>query len=151
EVLWVDRYGNCQINIGPDEIDGWGDRIRLRWTRPRPGTRVAVRARAFDDLEAGQVGLVTDSYGLLAVTLARGSAADLLDLAAGEEITLAPVSAGGEGDAGAPPGGEARTDVAVDAPIGGRGDPASGDPARGDQTPGDPPRPDPGRPGDPVA
>ena len=25
EVLWVDRYGNCQLNVDPDEVEGWGD------------------------------------------------------------------------------------------------------------------------------
>ena len=24
EVLWVDHFGNCQLNVGPDEIAGWG-------------------------------------------------------------------------------------------------------------------------------
>ncbi|HEX6237021.1 MAG TPA: SAM-dependent chlorinase/fluorinase [Acidimicrobiales bacterium] len=135
EILWVDRYGNCQVNIGPDEIDGWGDRIRLRWTRPRPGTRTAVRARAFADLEGGQVGLVTDSYGLLAVALARGSAADLLDVAAGDEITLAPVSADGGDDAGVPPGAEARTGTGTRGPTGEPGGAAPGGPTPGRASP----------------
>ena len=30
EVLWVDRFGNAQLNLGADDIDGWGDRVRLR-------------------------------------------------------------------------------------------------------------------------
>ena len=29
EVLWVDRFGNCQLNIGPDDVAGWGERIAL--------------------------------------------------------------------------------------------------------------------------
>jgi S-adenosyl-L-methionine hydrolase (adenosine-forming) len=100
EVLWVDRYGNCQLNIGPDEVAGWGERLRLRWTRPSPGSRTAVRAGAFADLAVGQVGLVTDSYGLLAVTLPRGSAADLLDIVAGDEIALVPLTDDGDGGTG---------------------------------------------------
>lgn len=138
EVLWVDRYGNCQVNIGPDEIDGWGDRVRLRWTRPRPGTRTAVRAQAFDDLAAGQVGLVTDSYGMLAVALARGSAADLLDLAAGDEITLAPVRADGEEDAGAPPDHEAGTSTGTGGPTDDAGGPSTGGPSTGEPSTGGP-------------
>ncbi len=27
EVLWVDRFGNVQLNVDPDELEGWGDRI----------------------------------------------------------------------------------------------------------------------------
>jgi S-adenosyl-L-methionine hydrolase (adenosine-forming) len=91
EVLWVDRYGNCQVNVDPDEIAGWGDRVQLRWTRPQPGVRTARRSHAYDDLAPGQVGLVVDSYGLLAVSVSRGSAAEALGLAAGDELTLAPL------------------------------------------------------------
>jgi S-adenosylmethionine hydrolase len=88
EVLWVDRFGNCQLNVDPDEVDAWGDRIQLRWVRPKEGSRTATRVRVYDDLATGQVGLAVDSYGLLAVVTARGSAADTLGLAAGDEIHL---------------------------------------------------------------
>jgi S-adenosylmethionine hydrolase len=101
EVLWVDRYGNCQLNIDPDQIASWGDRVRLRWTRPPAGaavgagqaedTRTARRVRSFDELGSGQVGLVVDSYGLLAVALSRASAADALQIAAGDELALVPL------------------------------------------------------------
>jgi hypothetical protein len=91
QVFWVDRYGNCQLNIDPAQIAGWGDRVQVRWSRPQPGSRTARRADAFEDLGDGQVGLVTDSYGLLAIAVARGSAADTLDLAAGDEIVLVPL------------------------------------------------------------
>ena len=91
EILWVDRYGNCQLNVDPDEVAGWGDRIQLRWRRPREGVRTARRAAAYDELEAGQVGLITDSYGLLAVSVTRGSAAEMLGLEAGDELALVPL------------------------------------------------------------
>jgi S-adenosylmethionine hydrolase len=73
EVLWVDRYGNCQLNVDPDEVEDWGDRIQVRWVRPKEGSRTATRVRAYDDLAPGQVGLAVDSYGLLAVVVGRGS------------------------------------------------------------------------------
>ncbi len=25
DVLWVDRYGNCQLNVGPDDLAPWGE------------------------------------------------------------------------------------------------------------------------------
>lgn len=88
EVLWVDRYGNCQVNIDPERIADWGERVQITWSGLRPGVRTAQRAPAFDNLRREQVGLIVDSYGLLAIVVARGSAADLLGLAAGDEITL---------------------------------------------------------------
>lgn len=91
QVFWVDRYGNCQLNIDPAQLDGWGDRVQVRWSRPEPGSRTARRATTFEQLGDGQVGLVTDSYGLLALAVAKGSAADVLDLATGDEIVLVPL------------------------------------------------------------
>jgi S-adenosylmethionine hydrolase len=100
EVLWVDRYGNCQLNVDPGEIDGWGDRVQLRWTRPQEGVRTARRATAYEDLAPGQVGLVVDSYGLLSVSVPRASAADTLGLAAGDELALVPLHDSDDHDPG---------------------------------------------------
>jgi S-adenosyl-L-methionine hydrolase (adenosine-forming) len=85
EILWVDRFGNAQINVGPEDVDGWGERIRLRF-----GTdvRVGQLATTFAEISEGTVGLVVDSYGLLALALDRASAADELRLAAGDRIVL---------------------------------------------------------------
>ncbi len=105
EILWVDRYGNCQINVDPEAVETWGARVQLRWTRPREGVRTAVRAATYGELQPSQVGLVVDSYGLLAVSVARGSASETLGLEAGDEITLVPLDdrdaePAGDGEAG---------------------------------------------------
>ena len=72
-MLWVDRYGNCQLNVDPDEVAGWGDRIQLTWTVPPRAPAPPAGSDAYDELGPGQVGLVIDSYGLLAVSVHRGS------------------------------------------------------------------------------
>lgn len=90
EVLWVDRFGNCQLNVDPDEVAAFGDRITLRL--PRDEVRTARRVAAFDDLRPGDVGLLVDSYGLLAVAVARSSAAELLGLSPGSPVRLAAVT-----------------------------------------------------------
>jgi S-adenosylmethionine hydrolase len=89
EVLWVDRFGNIQLNVDPDEIESWGDRISVRWADQ---VRTASRARTYADLKAGEVGLVTDSYGLLSLAFDRLSASDQLRLRAGDAVTLAPAT-----------------------------------------------------------
>ena len=85
EVLWVDRYGNAQLNIDPDEVELFGDQITLRWSDQ---VRTARRARAYAELRSGEIGLVVDSYGLLSLALDRGSAAHQLGLHAGDGVTL---------------------------------------------------------------
>jgi S-adenosylmethionine hydrolase len=92
EVLWVDRYGNVQLNVGPDDLDLLGpwdhDVVTVRVDDRE---RTAHRVRAYADLDGGRLGLAVDSYGLLALVLDRRSAADELGLRAGDAVTLLPV------------------------------------------------------------
>jgi S-adenosylmethionine hydrolase len=85
EVLWVDRYGNAQLNVDPDEVTAMGERIRLSWAGQ---VRTGRRAVAYGDLKPGEVGLVVDSYGLLSVALEQRSAADELKLRPGDAVSL---------------------------------------------------------------
>ncbi len=85
QVIWVDRFGNCQLNVDPDEIEHLGARVQLRWG---DDVRVAERAVTYQGIAPGQVGLVIDSYGMLSVCLGRRSAADELSLHVGMEIAL---------------------------------------------------------------
>ena len=89
EVLWVDRFGNVQLNVDPTELEPMGDAITLRFADQ---VRTAVRARTYDELGPGQIGLVVDSYGLVSVALARRSASDELRLQAPTEVSLEPAS-----------------------------------------------------------
>lgn len=86
EVLWVDRYGNAQLNVGAEDLEGWGSRVGLRWGDGE--SRTARWVHAYADLGPNDVGLVLDSYGLLSIAIPRGSAATTLGLAAGEEVRL---------------------------------------------------------------
>jgi S-adenosylmethionine hydrolase len=100
EVLWVDRFGNCQLNLGPDEVTSLGTRLQVSVgdLTGQPSVRVATLARTFDEVGVGAVGLVTDSYGMLALALARRSAAEELHIGAGDQVLLSPL---GEADGGA--------------------------------------------------
>ena len=95
EVLWVDRFGNCQLNVGPDDLAGWDPRVRLRVGNPGdpsgPTVRTAVRAESFAGIPGGGLGLVLDSYGMLAVCLDQRSAAEELALGPGDQVVLAPL------------------------------------------------------------
>jgi len=87
EVLWVDRFGNVQLNVSPEEVDAMGDRVAVRWAEQ---IRTARRATTFEEIGAGQLGLIVDSYGLMALALHRASAGDELRLQPGDLVTLAP-------------------------------------------------------------
>lgn len=89
EVLWVDHYGNVQLNVDPDDIEPMGERVRLRWGHEQ--VRTARRAVTYGALKPGEVGLVVDSYGLLSVALDRASAAAELRLRPGDAVTLETV------------------------------------------------------------
>ena len=90
EVFWVDRYGNVQLNVDPEELDGWGDRVRVAFTDAMgvSSGRTAVRAATYGDLARTDIGLVVDSYGLVSIAIPRGSAAAALGITAGTEVRL---------------------------------------------------------------
>jgi S-adenosylmethionine hydrolase len=90
EVLWIDRFGNAQLNVGPEEMEGLGERVVVRAGQ---ATRPAARVATYAELNAGQLGLVVDSYGLVAIALNRRSAAEELQLGEGDRITLEPADA----------------------------------------------------------
>jgi S-adenosylmethionine hydrolase len=85
EVLWVDRFGNAQLNVDPGDIASWGDVIVLRWASER---RVAKRVPAYGDLGPGELGLIVDSYGLISVAVNQGSAAEQLKLPTATAVRL---------------------------------------------------------------
>lgn len=98
EVLWVDRFGNVQLNLGPDDLEPLGvegDRVVVRIDGAE---RTARRVGAYAELGPSELGLAVDSYGLLALVLDQRSAAAELGLAASAAVTVAPL-----GDDPSPP------------------------------------------------
>lgn len=95
EVTWVDRFGNCQLNIGPDEVADFGDVVRVEIgslmsgasaTR-EPVVRALKIVRSYDQIGSG-IGLVIDSYGMLSLCVDRGSAATELQIGQGDLVVL---------------------------------------------------------------
>lgn len=87
EILWIDRFGNAQLNVDPAEIGAWPEHIEVAGGRT---TRTAMRVTSFAEVPTGSLGLLVDSYGLLAIVVDRGSAAFELELSEGDSITLRP-------------------------------------------------------------
>ncbi|MHB1137757.1 MAG: SAM hydrolase/SAM-dependent halogenase family protein [Microthrixaceae bacterium] len=93
EVLWIDRYGNLQLNADPDEVGELGELLELRVERPgtAPVVRTVRRTDTFAEVGAGALGLVLDSYGALAIVMNRSSAAEELQLGTGQSVQLRPL------------------------------------------------------------
>ena len=83
----MDRFGNAQLNIDADDIAAMGAPLSVTIG---DDVRTMVRAGSFAELPSGQYGLVVDSYGLLAITAARHSAAAELSLSSGTPVMIRP-------------------------------------------------------------
>ncbi len=89
EILWVDRFGNLQLNVDPADLAEWGPNVELAGGRT---ARTATRVATFAEVPTGGLGLMVDSYGLIAVVVDRSSAAFELELGEGDAVTLRPSS-----------------------------------------------------------
>ncbi len=85
-VLWIDTYGNVQLNIDPDEIGTFGEHLRVSWDG---GGRAVKRVPNYASVPTGAIGLVVDSYGMLSLVVDRSSAAIELRLSEGDSVKLA--------------------------------------------------------------
>jgi S-adenosylmethionine hydrolase len=102
EVLWVDRYGNAQLNIDPGDLAALGvepgGTVEIRCGQDR---RTGRWVGSYAEAGPLELAVVVDSYGLVSITLDRRAAAEELGLHAGSAVTLGPVPPGGMG--GVPP------------------------------------------------
>ena len=94
-MLWVDRFGNCQLNVGPDDLGSRVDAPDVWMLRIGDEHRVARSAGAYAELGTGVVGLVLDSHGMYTLALDKHSAAAELRLAAGDAVVIAPLDDAG--------------------------------------------------------
>ena len=96
EVWWVDRFGNCQLNIDPAELQRLGvdigGRLELRFGDQ---ARMVRWVQTYADAKPSELVVLVDSYGLTSVALDRRSAAQELGLHAGSGITVVPPPPGG--------------------------------------------------------
>jgi S-adenosyl-L-methionine hydrolase (adenosine-forming) len=90
-VLYIDRYGNVQLNLNAEHLS----RVGID-----PGIRVevevgferyfAVAARTFADARTGDIVLYEDAYANIALAINRGDAARMFAVRVGDELRLSP-------------------------------------------------------------
>ena len=94
EVLWIDRFGNCQLNLEPDDLEELAPAGAPLQIAAGDDLRTAERVSAYAEVSAGRVGLITDSSGLVSLAVPRRSAADDLGLHEGAEVRLTTAATG---------------------------------------------------------
>jgi S-adenosyl-L-methionine hydrolase (adenosine-forming) len=87
--VYVDRYGNVALDIGHRQLPETGLQLGHRaWVEAGGLTLDGVYTLTFSDVANGQLMLYEDSYRNLALAVNRGSAAEMLGLAPGDEVVL---------------------------------------------------------------
>jgi S-adenosylmethionine hydrolase len=105
EVWWIDRFGNAQLNVGPEELLASGaEPDGLVEVRMGDRAKSARWVRTYADARSSELVIVVDSYGLCSLALDRHSAAAEFGLREGASVTLVPPGAG----ASAPDSGASR-------------------------------------------
>jgi S-adenosylmethionine hydrolase len=88
-VLYVDRYGNVQLNLSRADVERAGifpgKRVELDLGVDR---YYATAARTFADARAGDIILYEDAYENIAVAITDGNAAEMFSVRAGQKLTI---------------------------------------------------------------
>lgn len=85
EVTWVDAFGNCQLNVGPDDVAPFGPVLKLVMGEDVRSARVVSH---YAEIDGGAIGAVVDSYGMVALCVDRDSAAQILRLGTGDAVLV---------------------------------------------------------------
>jgi S-adenosyl-L-methionine hydrolase (adenosine-forming) len=85
-VVYVDRFGNVQLDVGHDQISKAG--LKLGGAA-LIGELEARYVRTFAEVARGDLLLYEDSMQMLALAVSHGNAAERLGVAAGDELRIA--------------------------------------------------------------
>ncbi|MFW2382037.1 MAG: SAM hydrolase/SAM-dependent halogenase family protein [Acidimicrobiales bacterium] len=91
EVLWIDRFGNVQLNVDPDAVKAW-PAVRVEGNNT---SRAAMPVHTYSAISTGSIGVLGDASGLLALAVDRGSAAEELGVVEGDQLTLSRTDTAG--------------------------------------------------------
>ncbi|MCU1457326.1 MAG: hypothetical protein JWL73_1418 [Actinomycetia bacterium] len=104
EVWWIDRFGNCQLNVDPVQLTAQG---------AEPGgpievhlggrTRTARWVSTYAEAKPSELVVLVDSTGLISLAMDRSSTAETFGLHVGSGVALLPPGTSVDG-AGSEPG-----------------------------------------------
>ena len=88
-VLWIDTFGNAQLNVAPEDLDalglGLGDDVAVSFGMD---TRRVVWGSTYGSVDEGETVVHTDSHGQIAIAIRAGSAAETLGLEVGMTVII---------------------------------------------------------------
>jgi len=88
-VLYVDKYGNVQLNVNTEQLEELGivpgSQVELELRGER---YFAVAARTFADARSGDIILYEDAYDNVALAINRGNAAEMLSARPGDRVLV---------------------------------------------------------------
>lgn len=87
EVLWIDQYGNIQLNIGPEDLPQ--DKLQIQIDNQ---IHSVDRVTAFEQISEGGLGFIVNSTGLVEIASFRSSAANELRASIGDSIQIVRAS-----------------------------------------------------------
>ena len=89
EVLWVDHYGNCQTNISPDELTDLGKSIGDVLSIKVQNQEIKMTwSETYQSDGVNQVGLITDSWGMISIFAKNNNASEIIGIVDGEKIDI---------------------------------------------------------------
>ena len=90
-VLYIDRFGNVQLNLTAEHLDRVGidpgDRVEIEAGFER---YLASASRTFAEARKGDIVLYQDAYANIALAINQGNAAQMFSVRVGDELRLTP-------------------------------------------------------------
>jgi S-adenosyl-L-methionine hydrolase (adenosine-forming) len=92
QVLYIDAFGNAQLNVTHDDLAGSGLKLGRAVEIGMAGgdAHAAQFARTFADVARGELLIYEDAYRRLAIAVSHGDAAERLGLERDAELRIAP-------------------------------------------------------------
>jgi S-adenosyl-L-methionine hydrolase (adenosine-forming) len=88
-VLYIDRFGNVQLNLTREQLEEAGvepgDEIEVELAHERYFALVAL---TFSEARSGDIVLYEDAYGNASIAINQGSAAEMFGVRSGQELRL---------------------------------------------------------------
>ena len=85
EVLLQEHFGNLQLNISQEDIEGFNENLVIHIGDK---VRTARKVNAFNQIQESEIGIISDSSGLLSLCAFGRSAAEEIRASEGQQIKI---------------------------------------------------------------